>query len=370
MEYTLFLSCIRGFEKNCEKELKELKIKNILLQDGGVVFSGDLTDIYKINCSSRYGMHLYWEIAKLPFNEKKLYNDIYNINWDKYLNNIHSFAIKVNSTDRRINSQYTALVIKDGIADYFNKKYGRRPNVDKKTPDIPIYAYINNKNIKIYIDTTGEPLYKRGYRTTNMHEAPLNEVLAANIVSNIEYENKLLADPMCGSGTLLIEAAMKTFNIPSQICRNKFSFMNWFNYDSKLYSKIKENLKKNIINNNTIFYGSDNDELSRKMVSGSIAKLKLENEFNIIERNFYDFIPKPESIIIFNPPYDIRISINKDLDQYYEKIGNTLKKNCKDSIVFIFTVENDSLEFLDIPCLESKKIKNGNLNCLLNKYIP
>ena len=149
MEYTLFLSCIRGFEQYCKKELEDIGIKNPDSLEGGIHFKGSLSDIYKINCSSRHGMYLYREIADLEFNEKKLYNDIYNICWDKYLNNIHSFAVKVNSTDRRMNSQYTALVIKDGIADYFNKKYGKRPNVDKRTPDIPIYAYIHNNNIKL-----------------------------------------------------------------------------------------------------------------------------------------------------------------------------------------------------------------------------
>jgi len=368
MKYTLFLSCIRGFEDNCKQDIEQHGIEDVSIADGGIQFTGVLSDIYKINYSSRYGMHLYWEISNFAFNEKKLSNDIYKINWDKYFNNIHSFSIKVNSTDRSINTQYTTLVVKDGIADYFNKKYGRRPNVDRKTPDIPIYIYIDNDNVKVYIDTSGEPLYKRGYRTDNIHAAPLNEVLASNIINEIKLEDNSLYDPMCGSGTLLIEAALKAANIPSQICRKKFSFMNWFNYDSDLYNKIRKELQDNIIDTNLLLYGSDNDESSLEMTIGSVKKLNLDKYITVRRRNFFDFIPKPDSTIIFNPPYDIRLSIDKDLDEYYEKIGYTLKKNCKDTIIHIFTIENNSLEYIDIPCLESKKIKNGNLDCLLNKY--
>ena len=368
MEYTLFLTCIRGFEEYSKKELQDMGIKNCIKVDGGIQFKGNLADIYKINCSSRYGMYLYHEIANFSFHEKKLYNDIFNISWDKYLNNIHSFAVKVNSADRRLNSQYTALVIKDGIADYFNKKYGRRPNVDKRNPDIPIYAYINNESVKLYIDTSGAPLYKRGYRTNDTHEAPLNEVLAANIISHITLENEMLYDPMCGSGTLLIESAMKFLNIPSQICRNNFSFMNWFNYDPDLYTKTKKSLKNKIINSEFSFCGSDIDDLSLKMISGTVSNLNLEDNFTIRKRNFYEFIPRKNSTIIFNPPYDIRISTNKNLDDFYEKIGNKIKENCEDVRVFIFTIDNESLDYISIPCLNSIKFKNGNLNCVLNEY--
>lgn len=368
MEYTLFLSCIRGFENFCKEELENMGIKKPIPVDGGIQFNGKLSDIYKINYSSRYGMYLYHEIADFSFNDKKLCNDIYNIHWDKYFNTIHSFAIKVNSTDKRLNTQYTALVIKDGIADYFTKNYGKRPNVDKRSPDIPIYAYIHNNNIKLYINTTGEALYKRGYRTKDIHEAPLNEVLAANIISNIGLENQILYDPMCGSGTLLIESAMKTLNIPAQICRNNFSFMNWFNYDPSLYNKIKNELKNAIVNSEASFYGSDIDESSLKMTAGTVSNLSLGNNFTVRRRNFYEFIPKPSSTIIFNPPYDIRIAVNKDLDYFYENIGNKLKDNCKDSTIFIFTIDNDALEYIDIPCLKSIKFKNGNLDCVLNKY--
>ncbi len=117
-----------------------------------------------------------------------------------------------------------------------------------------------------------------------------------------------------------------------------------------------------------LFYASDNDELSLEMIAGSLKKLDLDNSFAIRRRNFFDFIPKPNSTIIFNPPYDQRLSIGKDHDVYYEKIGFSLKKNCKDSIVHIFTIENSSLEYIDIPCVDSKKFKNGNLNCVLNTY--
>ena len=368
MKYTLFLSCISGFEHYCQNEVENLDIKNITSLDGGVQFKGDLEDIYKINYSSRHGMHLYWEIADLEFSDSKLYKNIYNMCWDQYLNNIQSFAVKVNSTNRRLNTQYTALVIKDGIVDYFNKKYGNRPNVDKKNPDIPIYAFVNNDRIKIYINTTGEPLYKRGYRTSNMHDAPLNEVLAANINAAVKSKNNILYDPMCGSGTLLIESAMENANIPSQICRNKFSFMNWFNYDSDLYTKIKDIQRNNILNNTISYFGSDIDDLSLRMVEGSIEKLNLKHSFTIRKRNFYEFIPKPNSTIIFNPPYDVRISTNKKISEFYENIGNKLKDNCNSSTIFIFTIESDNLKYINIPCLKSIQFKNGNLNCVLNKY--
>ena len=128
MKYTLFLSCIRGLEDNCKKEIEEIGIQKISIQAGGILFEGQINDIYKINYLSRYGMHLYWEISEFLFDSKKIYNDIYKIEWNKYLSNLHSFAVKVNTTDKSINSQYTGLVVKDAIADYFSKKYSKRPN--------------------------------------------------------------------------------------------------------------------------------------------------------------------------------------------------------------------------------------------------
>ena len=192
--------------------------------------------------------------------------------------------------------------------------------------------------------------------------------MAANIIASIAFDNQILHDPMCGSGTLLIESAMKTLNIPAQICRNHFSFMNWFNYDPDLYGKIKNELKNNIVSSKVSFQGSDIDEVSLKMISGTVSNLNLENNFIIRRRNFYEFIPKSNSTVIFNPPYDIRITVNKDLDHFYENIGNKLKNNCKDSTIFIFTIDSNSLEYIDIPCLKSIKFKNGNLDCVLNKY--
>ncbi len=132
--------------------------------------------------------------------------------------------------------------------------------------------------------------------------------------------------------------------------------------------KQKKNLKNKIINSEFSFCGSDIDDLSLKMISGTVSNLNLENNFTIRKRNFYEFIPRKNSTIIFNPPYDIRISTNKNLDDFYEKIGNKIKENCEDVRVFIFTIDNESLDYISIPCLNSIKFKNGNLNCVLNEY--
>ena len=145
--------------------------------------------------------------------------------------------------------------------------------------------------------------------------------------------------------------------------------MNWFNYDSSLYEKVKQDMRYNIETNNNIFFsGSDNDELSLEMIKGSVEKLQLNDNFIIRRRNFFDFIPNPESTIIFNPPYDIRISVNKDLDKYYEKIGNTLTYNCKKTKIHIFTIDNTALDHIGIPLINSKAFKNGNIDCVLNTY--
>jgi len=350
------------------RDLHRVGITEYNKHDGGIEFQGDLEDIYRINQSSRYGMHLYWEIARLPFNKDNLYKDMYNISWNKYLNIIHSFSVKVKSKKRHINEQYTALVIKDAIVDYFNKKYNKRPNVDRKTPDIPIYMYIEDSELKLYIDTTGDPLYKRGYRSEFVHEAPLNEVLAANLIANIDFKDKNLYDPMCGSGTLLIEAAMKDLNIPSQACRKDFVFKNWFNYDIELYKKIRTNLNDEIKTDCIDFYGSDNDDQCIQMLKGSIQKLGIEKKFTLRNRNIFDFIPKENSVIIFNPPYDVRISINKNLDEYYAKLSGKLKNQCKNCTIHIFTINNEYLDFIDMPCIDSKPIRNANLECVLNTY--
>ena len=366
MKYTLFLSCIRGFEEYCKQELQDLGIEEPVSVDGGIQFNGDLSDIYKINCSSRHGMYLYSEIAEFSFDEKKLYNNIYNISWDKYLNNIHSFAIKVNSTDRRLNSQYTALVIKDGIADYFTKIYGRRPNVEKRNPDIPIYAYIHNNHIKLYIDTSGAPLYKRGYRTNHIHEAPLNEVLAANIISSMTLNNQMLYDPMCGSGTLLIEAAMIANNIPANIFRNNFGFEKWKDFDPELFEKIKDvSLNKEIEFKGSIT-GGDNFQKAVRICRKNIENALMFENIKVKNEDFFETKINENTFVIFNPPYGERIELG--INEFYKKIGDSLKNNYKNCIAWLISSDIDNLKMIGLKPTKKIELMNGNLKCSFREF--
>jgi len=264
--YELFLTCPKGLEQICKKEIASLCTSKIKTRQGGMSFEGTILDIYKINLCSRLGMNLLVKIMSFNFKTiKDFYTSIYQYKWHTFIDPKMTFSIDVNIIKENSlfnNSQYAALKAKDSICDKLNSSKGRRPHIDKRNPDMNLKLVIESEKCIIYANSSGKPLYIRGYKKTP-HQAPINESLASGLIYLSEWDKKQdFLDPMCGSGTICMEASMIKRNIPPGVSR-RFSFQNWLNYDYDLYLSIFENLIRGIDeeSKNNIF-GSDIDSES------------------------------------------------------------------------------------------------------------
>lgn len=361
---------IFGLENILAEELKSLGAKNIILGNRAVSFLTSLSDLYKMNLASRTALRILKPIksfnAKTP---EQLYRKSQEINWLKYLDTESTFAI--DSAVHSLNfthSKYAALKLKDAIVDQIRDIKGKRPNVDIKDPDIRINLHIENDKCTISLDSSGESLHKRGYRISGF-EAPLNEVLAAGLVL-LSGWNKIstFIDPMCGSGTIAIEAALSAANKAPNLNRERFGFMSWDNYDSKLFNKVKTELVKGEIKTNTKIYASDKSEKAINHAKKTIQRAGLINE---IDLNISDF-EKIENkfnvgTIIMNPPYDERIR-EKDIAELYKKIGDKLKQDFKGFEAWIFSANKEAIKHIGLRPSKKITLFNGALECKFMKF--
>jgi len=367
-----FLTCPRGLEEVTSKQISQYIQSNPIVDLGGVKFTGDKEDMYNVNLHSRTGMHLLKEIYSFNINsEKDIYKNIYNFSWDKILNPNKTFIIRTKSKSKVFqNTNFFTLKIKDAIVDNIRSKFGKRPSINKINPDIILSILVKDKQIKIYIDSSGTPLFKRGYRT-KIHKAALNESLAAGIIllSNWDKQSPFY-DIMCGSGTIPIEAAMIAYNIPAGIFRDEFGFQKWDNYDSILWNKIITNAKKKIcLQNEVVIFGSDYFKKNIELGRHSARQMNISQKINFQSLDIQDFKPQESNgIIIINPPYGNRIGEEKIIQKLYKNIGDILKTNCSGLDAYIFT---GNLEAAKSIGLRSKKriiLKNGKIDCRLLHY--
>jgi len=266
-------------------------------------------------------------------------------------------------------TQYPALKVKDAIADQFRKKFNRRPNVNTLDPDLLINVHITENDCTISLNSSGEPLFKRGYRTATQ-EAPLNEILAAGLIYLSGWNpSQNLFDPMCGSGTILIEAAMISNNLPPGMFRNKYCFMNWKDFDLDLFSEIKSMYKDTAEKKHSArIYGSD---ISRNAIHIAVENSRKANMQNSIRLSVNDFFnskaPFDEGIIITNPPYGERLK-QEDIVDFYKSIGNTLKNSYKNYNVWILSGNLKAMKYIGLRPSKKIKLMNAALECTLNKY--
>ena len=230
-----------GLEQILAEEIKKLGGKNVEIKNRAVTCEGDLGFLYKLNYSCRTAVKIIIPIMEFKaYNESKYYDKLFKFEWDEFLDKNQTFAIDATVNSERFHhSQFMTLKMKDAIVDYFQDKHKMRPSVNKDNPDIKFHLHIDRELVTISIDSSGDPLFKRGYRKEQTI-APINEVLASGLLQLAGWDGKgNFLDPMCGSGTLLIEAAMIAMDLPAQTFRRYFGFQNWRNYDSELFKTIK-----------------------------------------------------------------------------------------------------------------------------------
>lgn len=262
-------------------------------------------------------------------NENQLYDLVKSIAWEDHLDVDGTLAVDSTVHSETFNhSQYVALKTKDAIVDRFREKFGRRPSVDLETPDLRIHVHIDREMCSISLDSSGEPLFKRGYRVAT-NEAPLNEVLAAGLVYLSKWNrDSNFIDGMCGSGTLLIEAAMFALNIPPQIKREHFGFLTWNDFDVALWKKVKLDARNNQRPFNFQILGSDLISANVRLAQENIENAGLSDIIKVRQCDFLNSTP-PEGggILVMNPPYGERMSDQEFVETLYKQIGDTLKKS-------------------------------------------
>jgi putative N6-adenine-specific DNA methylase len=351
-------------------ELLKLGAKKINIGVRNISFYGDKGFLYKANLSLRTAIRILKPIVVFDVkDDKELYSSFFNFNWEDYMSVDNTFAIdSVLNSDFFTHSLYVSQKAKDGIVDRYRKLFKTRPSVDSINPDLKINIHIRNKCCTVSLDSSGKPLNQRGYRSqTNI--APINEVLAAGIIllSEWDLESDFL-DPMCGSGTLLIEAAMLATNYPPNIKRSNFSFKNWNDFDLDLFVTItKSVLSKTKPFNNKIL-GFDKSPSAISKCDQNIINAGLEDVISISKEDFFRSKKYNDDYlhIVFNPPYGERLRI--DIELFYKKIGDTLKTNYTNSCTWFITSSIEALKYVGLRPSRKIKLFNGKLESRLVKY--
>ncbi|MFC5044961.1 class I SAM-dependent RNA methyltransferase [Aquimarina hainanensis] len=359
-----------GFEEILANELRSLGAEKVQEGNRMVSFYGDKGFMYKANLCLRTALKILKPIAtKKVRNEQQLYTFIQSIRWMDYLDVSDSFAIytTVNSTIFT-HSHFISLKAKDAIVDKFRNTKGRRPNVDTDYPDLTINIHIQQDLCTVSLDSSGGSLHHRGYRqVTNI--APINEVLAAGILLLSGWKGQShFMDPMCGSGTLAIEAAMIACNIPPNLNRKEFAFEKWLDWDMDLFEKIEESCLNKTRDFKYSITAMDKAPSAIRKTRDNIRNANLEEFIKVEEGNFFESEKKNEETLhmVFNPPYGERLQLNPEV--FYGEIGDTLKRGYPGTNAWFITSNIEGLKYVGLRPSRKIKVFNGKLESRLVKY--
>ena len=358
-----------GFETVLANELKALGAADVVVKNRLVEFTGDLGFLYKANYSLSTALRIIKPILSFSAkNEYQLYNRFKKFEWENYLDVDQTFLIDSTVySDYFSHSHYAALKVKDALADRFTEKFGKRPSVDKENPDIWFNLHISHDKITLSLDSSGESLHKRGYKKES-GKAPINEVLAAGLLKLAGWDgNGNFLDPMCGSGTILTEAAMMAANIPPQLHRKHFAFENWKDFDADLFEKIKETRLNRIRDFHGKIVGYDINPTMVKIAEENIAQADLSDFIEVKNKDFFlsekDMFPV---LLVFNPPYNERIK--SDNEVLYKKIGDTLKNHYPNTFAWFITSDLSAKKYVGLKPSKKLKVFNGKLECDFLRY--
>ena len=365
--YSLFVTCPRGLEAPLYQELEQLKCQDIRAVDGGVACKGGMEQVYRINLHSRTASRVLLRLTKSGYrNEQDIYKAAKNIRWTDWFDLEQTFKVKVEGKRAQVKSlDFVGLKIKDAVCDVFRDACGARPSVGKIRPDIRIHAFIDERDIQIFIDTSGEALFKRGYRQ-DTGEAPMRENLAAGLLLLAGYDgSQPFQDPFCGSGTIVIEAAwIATRRAPGLMRR--FGFEKLKNFDAALWKKLQHEAETQIRPASAPISGSDND---RHMIRAAVANAQAAEVDTFIRfevKDAQDTRPNGEGgILISNPPYGVRLAEVQALQALYPQLGAWLKQHYAGWLAGMFTRDRDMPKFMRLSPKRKIPLYNGNLDCRL-----
>ncbi|MEO6189239.1 MAG: THUMP domain-containing protein [Saprospiraceae bacterium] len=359
-----------GFEGILAKELQQLGALDIEEGLRMVSFTGDTGFMYKANLALRTAIKVLKPIYSFHANnEDKLYQGIYKFDWSEIMGVDQTLAIDATVHSEYFNhSKFIAQKTKDAIVDQFRNKFGKRPDVDIASPDLRINIHINDDHCTVSLDSSGLSLHLRGYKSsTNI--APINEVLAAGLLLHSGWEGQShFLDPMCGSGTILIEAAMIACRIPANLHRKEFTFQKWSDWDPELYELIKSALLSKVRDFNFTIQGYDIDETAIHKSKENIENAGLEEFITLEQQDFFTSEKKhPGPLhILFNPPYGERIDV--EMETFHKQIGDTLKQKYSNTHAWMITANLEALKFVGLRPSRKIKVFNGALEGRLVNY--
>lgn len=369
--FNMLAKTLFGFEDLLANELTQLGALDVKTGVRSVSFIGDKGFMYKANLGLRTAIKILKPIHSFKVNnEKDLYDNLYKMNWEQYVKPSGTIAVDATiHSELFTNSLYIAQKTKDAIVDKFRDTTGERPNVDLKFPDLKVNVHIDRHQCTISLDSSGDSLHKRGYKmATNI--APINEVLAAGLIMLSGWDGQTdFMDPMCGSGTMLIEAAMIACNIPPNLMRKEFAFERWNDWDVELFEKIEESLLKKTRDFHHKIIGYDK---APSAVAKAIENVKNAQLDDFIEVKHEDFFKTQKGgdaklHMVFNPPYGERLNI--DMEAFYKNIGDTLKQNYPGTDAWFITSNLDALKHVGLRPSRKIHLFNAKLEARLVKYV-
>lgn len=361
----LVATTLQGLENVLAEEIKLLGGNDVKPGNRAVTFKGDLDLIYKCNLRLRTALRIlkpfYFFDAK---SEDELYKAAYRVDWLKYIAPGQTFAIEaaVHSPYFR-HSQYAMFKVKDAIVDKFRESSGERPNIDIKKPDVRLHLHLTGQGASISLDSSGKKLNKRGYRHREAL-APLNEVLAAGMILLSGWRGqKPFLDPMCGSGTLAIEAAMIAANISPGLLHKEFGFMNWPDYDEKLFEIIRENALSKITDPQFEIFARDKSPQAVSQTMEGIQKAGVQDFIKVESGDFFNSNPPaPQGTLIANPPYDVRMR-EVDIFDFYDRMASYLKNNYSGWNAWVISGNTEALKRFGLKPSRKYTLYNGPQEC-------
>lgn len=370
-EFQMLAKTFKGLENVLAQELVELGANNVQIERRAVSFSGDKALLYRANLCLRTASRVLKPIATFRAKDAdEVYHEVKKIDWSQYMDLQTGFLIDstVYSEEFR-HSKYVTYRVKDAIADYFTEKQGKRPSVKLTNPDLYINVHISATTVTISLDSSGESLHKRGYRVANT-EAPINEALAAGMILMTGWHGETdFYDPMCGSGTLLIEAALIAQNIAPGVFRQDYAFCHWRDFDEELWSDIYNDDSRERTFTHHI-YGSDASYYAVQAALKNIKEAGMSRFIDVHQIRLQEIKREEQTpaLVIMNPPYGERLAQDKDVLRLYGDIGTALKHQFTGSTAWIISSNEDALKCIGLHPSKKIRLLNGELDCLYNCY--
>ena len=366
--FSMLAKTFKGLEQVLAQELIELGANDVLIERRAVSFMGDKALLYRANFCLRTALRILVPVVSFKAKDTDaLYAQLKKLNWSQHMTVDSTFAIDATVYSESFrNSRFVTYRVKDAIADYWLERENKRPNVSVDSPDLSINVHIANEQVTVSLDSSGESLHKRGYRVATT-EAPINEVLAAGMLLMAGWKGQSdFYDPMCGSGTLPIEAALIARNIAPGVFRKEFAFEKWPDFDADLWSDIYNDDSQEREFTHHI-YGSDASFYAIQQAQKNVKSAGLAKDIELRQIRMEE-LKGGEGLVMINPPYGERLASNKDIEALYGKIGTALKHQFTGATAWIISSNNEAMKCIGLKPSKKMRLLNGELDCQFNKY--